>query len=120
MQVISIEGNEAVIFGLNNKVKPLDNVKVRQAIACAAPIDAIIETVYLKDPDVRLLKGVTPENYSAAIDYWPYYPTNLEKAKALLKEAGQGPFSFKLAQNVSRPEHEQVAIQIQPNLRSST
>ena len=116
VRVISIEGNEAVIFGLNNKVKPLDNVKVRQAIAYAAPIDAIIETVYLKDPNVRLLKGMTPENYPAAIDYWPYYPTNLEKAKALLKEAGQGPFSFKLAQNVSRPEHEQVAIQIQTQL----
>ena len=57
VKVTSIEGNEAVIFGLNNKVKPLDNVKVRQAIAYAAPIDAIIETVYLKDPNVRLLKG---------------------------------------------------------------
>ena len=59
---------------------------------------------------------MTPENYPAAIDYWPYYPTNLEKAKALLKEAGQGPFSFKLAQNVSRPENEQIAIQIQTQL----
>ena len=117
VQVISIKGNEGIIFGLNNKVKPLDNVKVRQAIAYAAPIDAIIDTVYLKQPNVRLLKGYTPETYPAAIDYWPYYPTNLEKAKALLKEAGQGPFSFKLAQNASRPEHEQVAIQIQTQLK---
>src|SRR5262249_30145107 len=61
--------------------------------------------------------GYTPESYPAAIDYWPYYPTNLEKAKDLLKEAGQGPFSFKLAQNASRPEHEQVAIQIQTQLK---
>jgi len=117
VQVISIKGNEGIIFGLNNKVKPLDNVKVRQAIAYAAPIDAIIETVYLKQANVRLLKGFTPETYPAAIDHWPYYPTNLEKAKALLKEAGQGPFSFKLAQNASRTEHEQVAIQIQTQLK---
>src|SRR5882757_5071774 len=117
VQVISIKGNEGIIFGLNNKVKPLDNVKVRQAIAYAAPIDAIIQTVYLKQPNVRLLKGYTPETYPAAIDYWPYYATDLEKAKALLKEAGQGPFSFKLSQNASRPEHEQVAIQIQTQLK---
>jgi peptide/nickel transport system substrate-binding protein len=116
VQVISIKGNEGIIFGLNNKVKPLDNVKVRQAIAHAAPIDAIIQTVYLKQPNVRLLKGYTPETYPAAIDYWPY-ATDLEKAKALLKEAGQGPFSFKLSQNASRPEHEQVAIQIQTQLK---
>jgi len=117
VQVISIRGNEGIIFGLNNKVKPLDNVKVRKAIAYASPVDEIIKTVYFGNPNVRLLKGFTPENYPAAINYWPYYPTNLEKAKALLKEAGQGPFSFKLAQNASRPEHEQVAIQIQTQLK---
>lgn len=117
VQVTAIKGSEGIIFGLNNQVKPLDNVKVRQAIAYAAPIDAILETVYLNQPNVRLLKGYTPESYPAAIDYWPYYPTNLEKAKQLLEEAGQGPFSFKLAQNASRPEHEQVAIQIQTQLK---
>jgi peptide/nickel transport system substrate-binding protein len=117
VKVTAIKGNEGVIFGLNNQVKPFDNVKVRQAIAYAAPIDAIIETVYLKQPNVRLYKGYTPESYPAAIDYYPYYPTNLEKAKALLSEAGQGPFSFKLSQNASRPDHEQVAIQIQTQLK---
>jgi peptide/nickel transport system substrate-binding protein len=117
VKVTAIKGNEGVIFGLNNQVKPFDNVKVRQAIAYAAPIDAIIDTVYLKQPNVRLYKGYTPESYPAAIDYFPYYPTNLEKAKALLSEAGQGPFSFKLSQNASRPDHEQVAIQIQTQLK---
>ena len=57
VKVTAIKGNEGVIFGLNNQVKPFDNVKVRQAIAYAAPIDAIIETVYLKQPNVRLYKG---------------------------------------------------------------
>ena len=117
VKVTAIRGNEGVIFGLNNQVKPFDNVKVRQAIAYAAPVDAIIETVYLDQPNVRLYKGYTPESYPAAIEDWPYYPTNLEKAAALLKEAGQGPFSFKLAQNAGRPEHEQVAVQIQTQLK---
>jgi peptide/nickel transport system substrate-binding protein len=117
VQLISIKGNEGIIFGLNNKVKPLDNPKVRQAIAFAGPVDEIIATVYLKQPNVRLFKGYTPESYPAAINDWPYYPTNLDKARDLLKEAGQGPFSFKLAQNASRPEHEQVAVQIQTQLK---
>lgn len=117
VKVTAIKGNEAVMFALNNNVKPFDNVKVRQAIAYAAPIDGIIDTVYLKQPNVRLIHGYTPESYPAAIDYWPYYPTNLDKAKALLKEAGQGPFSFKLAQNAARPEHEQIAIQIQTQFK---
>ena len=117
VKVTAIKGNDGVIFGLNNQSKPFDNVKVRQAIAYAAPIDAIIETVYLKQPNVRLYKGYTPESYPAAINYFPYYPTDLEKAKTLLAEAGQGPFSFKLSQNASRPDHEQVAIQIQTQLK---
>jgi peptide/nickel transport system substrate-binding protein len=115
--VTSIKGNEGIIFGLNNLVKPLDNIKVRQAIAYAAPIDAIVNTVYLKQPTVELFKGYMPASYPAAITDWPYYPTNLDKAKALLEEAKQGPFSFKLAQNASRPEHEQVAIQIKTQLK---
>jgi len=117
VQVISIKGNEAVIFGLNNKVPPLDNPKVRQAIAYAAPVDDIIKTVYLSNPLVRLFKGYNPENYPAAIDYYPYYPTNLDKAQALLKDAKQGPFTIHLAMNQSRPEHEQVAILIQTQLK---
>ena len=63
VKVTAIKGNEGVIFGLNNQVKPFDNVKVRQAMAYAAPIDAIIETVYLKQPNVRLYKGYTPDSY---------------------------------------------------------
>lgn len=117
VNVIAIEGSEMIVFGLNNQVKPLDDVRVRKAIAYAAPIDAILQTVYLNQPNVRLLKGYTPETYPAAIDYWPYYPTDLDKAQQLLQEAGQGPFSFKLALNASRAEHEQVAIQIQTQLK---
>ena len=117
VKVTAIKGNEAVMFGAQQQRQAVRQCEGAQAIAYAAPIDAIIDTVYLKQPNVRLFKGYTPESYPAAIDYWPYYPTDLDKARALLKEAGQGPFSFKLAQNAARPEHEQVAIQIQTQLK---
>jgi peptide/nickel transport system substrate-binding protein len=117
VQILSSKANEGCMFGMNTQVKPLDNVKVRQAIAYACPVDDIIKTVYLGNPNVRLLKGFTPESYPAYTDYFPYYPGNLDKAQALLKEAGQGPFAVKLALNASRPDHEQVAILLQTQLK---
>jgi peptide/nickel transport system substrate-binding protein len=117
VKVISAKANEGAMFGMNTQVKPLDNVKVRQAIAYACPIDDIIKTVYLGNPNVRLLKGYCPESYPAYIDYFPYYPGDLDKAQALMTEAGQGPFSVKLALNASRPDHEQLAVLLQTQLK---
>lgn len=116
VKVINIRGNQGVIFGLNNDVPPFDNVKVRQAIAYAAPIDDIIETVYLGDPNARLLQGYIPEDYPAHIEYFPYYPMNLDKARELLAEAGQGPFSMELVFNADFQDHESVGVLIQTQL----
>jgi peptide/nickel transport system substrate-binding protein len=107
----SVAGNEAVIFGLNNNLPPLDNVKVRQAIAYATPVDDIIRTVFLNQPGVRIAPGYAPDYYPGALDRWPYQQ-DVEKAKRLLQEAGVGPFSFKLAFNSARPTHEEIAILI--------
>lgn len=116
VRIINIKGNTNVIFGLNNDVPPLDNPLVRQAIAYAAPVDDIIETVYLDDPAARLLPGYTPENYPGHIDYFPYYPTDLDKARDLLEEANQGPFTMELVFNADVTDHEQVGILIQSQL----
>jgi peptide/nickel transport system substrate-binding protein len=107
----SVAGNEAVIFGLNNNFPPLDNVKVRQAIAYATPVDDIIKTVFLNQPGVRIAPGYAPDYYPGALDRWPYQH-HVEKAKSLLQEAGVRPFSFKLAFNSARPTHEEIAILI--------
>lgn len=117
VKVIALKGNNGLIFALNEKFPPFDNVKVRQAIAYASPIDQIISTVYFNDPTVRLLKGFSPEAYPAHLDYDPYYPQDLTKAKQLLQEAGVGNFQFPLDFQASLPEHEKAAVIIQSALK---
>jgi len=75
------------IYGFNNRIKPLDNKKVRQAINYA--IDR--ERVFLKEvkmPSLSVAHGLVPPGmvgYSPEIKGYGYNP---ERAKELLKEAG--------------------------------
>jgi peptide/nickel transport system substrate-binding protein len=73
-------------LALNNEVKPFDNIKVRQAIAHAINKKAIVDNVY---------NGyATPAKNPMPPTIWSYnddikdYAYDVEKAKALLKEAG--------------------------------
>src|SRR5690606_13787480 len=80
----STEGETMLI--LNNKRKPLDNVKVRRAISHALDRKAIIEGVnsgYGKP----IGSHFTPHD-PAYVDLTGMYPYDPAKARALLKEAG--------------------------------
>ncbi len=73
-------------LALNQNVKPLDDVRVRKAIAHAIDVPTIIET--LRNGTDTLANGPLPpgmEGYSAEIQPVEYDP---EKARQLLKEAG--------------------------------
>lgn len=70
---------------MNNMKKPLDNPKIRQAMNYAVDKDAFIKVVYnayagpltsVIAPNTQFFNAQTP------------YPYDLEKAKALMKEAG--------------------------------
>jgi peptide/nickel transport system substrate-binding protein len=82
---------------------PLDNVKVRQALSYAMPYDDIITvggSGYGTQAHGPVPKGVFP--YSTEV---PQYHQNLEKAKALLAEAGHpgGGFTLKLTYSSENP-----------------
>jgi len=82
-------------LNLNNSVAPFNNVKVRQAISYAVDPDEIIKTVNF-ERGVRVGTPVIPglKKYFNA-DLTNAYKTDVEKAKALLKEAGfENGFSF--------------------------
>jgi peptide/nickel transport system substrate-binding protein len=83
-----------VIF--NNTVKPLDDVKVRQALNYATDKDAIIKTVFFGQG--QFPNAPIPPGMYQAKDL-PGYPFDLEKAKALMKESSS-PDGFKLEMQV--------------------
>lgn len=74
---------------LNTTKFPLDDVKVRQALAYATDKQQIADTLYFgKIPTVDLPGPCTAENCWAYTDNYTKYPYDLDKAKALLQEAG--------------------------------
>ena len=114
-QVVSVPGNLMIAFGLNNSIPPFDDPRVRQAVAYAVPIDGIIKTVFFDEPNVRLFKGYVADTFPGYPDYWPYQQ-DLDKAKQLLEEAGQGSGSFELSYTTTYPEHEKIAQLIRTEL----
>jgi peptide/nickel transport system substrate-binding protein len=84
---VLVGGTEGkTILAINNKKKPLDDVRVRQAIAHAIDRKAIIDGAQdgLGTP---IGSHLTP-NDPGYVDLTGVYPHDPEKAKALLKEAG--------------------------------
>ena len=73
-------------LGMNNETPPFDNVKVRQAIAYAAPYDTILNNV-LNGYGIQLTSPI-PEGTPYHTDKFFTYKTDPERAKELLTEAG--------------------------------
>jgi peptide/nickel transport system substrate-binding protein len=85
LKVEQFPGANFVYLGINVTKAPLDNVKVRQAIAYAINREAIVNDLLKKQ--AKIAYSLLPEEswaYSAKIKY-DYNP---EKAKQLLDEAG--------------------------------
>jgi peptide/nickel transport system substrate-binding protein len=89
-------------IGMNNSIKPFDNVKVRQAIAFALPYQQMFDAALFKRG--RPLFGGKPGVPETTEYPQPLgYDTDIAKAKALLTEAGfpngfETTFSFELSQ----------------------
>lgn len=80
--------NMVQIFALNNSIEPLNDVRVRQAINYAIDKDAVIEGVF-DGYATKLYSNFSPVMavyYNDQLE--DTYPTDIEKAKELLKEAG--------------------------------
>ncbi len=91
---------EIALIHFNTSIKPLDDLRVRQAIAYALNRDQFLSrfppetvgNVYAPIPDQFLPGGLTPEAVKAlGLDY----PTNLKKSRNLLSAAGY-PQGFEL------------------------
>jgi peptide/nickel transport system substrate-binding protein len=88
--VVSSYSNSVQLLALNNNVKPLDDVRVRQALNYAIDVQGIIDTAFygLGEPSGSpLIPGLSLYYNEALRDP---YPVDLAKARALLAEAGYG------------------------------
>ncbi len=116
-RVISTPIENAMWYlGMKTDAPPFDNVKVRQAVALAVPYEAIMSSV-MYGRGAPLFAATTPP--SAAT--WPCptpWTTDVDKAKALLAEAGlPNGFSTRIAfdQSLSNPS-EPIALLVQESL----
>lgn len=86
-KVIEIDGIDYTWIGINVEKGPLSDPRVRQAIRYGIDVDAIIAGAYSGTVS-RARSLLAP----ALLGYWPdapLYTRDVEKARALLEEAGQ-------------------------------
>lgn len=115
-RIVSVPDTTCHFLAMNNKKAPFDNLKVRQAINYAIPIEAILPNVLfgygsqMKSPVPSLTPGYDPSLSP--------YKHDIAKAQSLMKEAGLGgsPIPVDLAVRVGWQTHEQAAIWLQREL----
>jgi peptide/nickel transport system substrate-binding protein len=115
----TLEGSRYYWLLMNNTVKPLDDPKVRQAIAHVINREAIVAGTFFGQA-TPLLGGVIPQWNWAYADLKVFDPKgNVEKAKELLAEAGY-PDGFETSMTMasSFPAMLAMAPIIQANLAS--
>ena len=103
-------------LSLNTQKAPLDNVKVRQALNYAVPYDVIVNDVM--SGKAKKLDYVIPSAMPSHItDTTGAYTEDLDKAKALLAEAGYADgFDMKLVISTGNQDNEDTAILVQAEL----
>lgn len=92
--VVSREANHTINLVLNTTIKPLGDVRVRQAIAYGMNRKALVDGYFkgTKAPGHTVLTS----SFAEFTDDVPQYSYDPDKAKALLKEAGVTSFDFEL------------------------
>ncbi|HZC36117.1 MAG TPA: ABC transporter substrate-binding protein [Chthoniobacterales bacterium] len=116
VSVDPVKASFAVWVELNAKMKPFDDVKVRQAMNYALPREEVLKTVFQELADKQT--GCIPDIYPNFTDKFWTYDTDLDKAKLLLAEAGlKDGFRSTLSYDAGNPVQEPIAILFQTALR---
>lgn len=102
-QVMQRPAFNILYLGMNQKVKALSDLKVRQAISYAIDKDALIKQVMPEGTTAAI--NFMPDNVTGWTDQVTKYDYNPDKAKQLLKDAGQENLTldFNYPTGVSRP-----------------
>lgn len=109
--------NLVQVMGLNNDFKAFQDKNVRLALNYAIDRDEIIESA-AEGKATKLFSSFSPALKEYFEDLGEYYPHDIEKAKALLKEAGyEKGLSFKLTVPSDYKYHMNTAELIQAQLQ---
>ena len=109
IKVWQVYGNYVHRVEMNNTTPPFDNPKVRQALNYLVPREDILKAVYYDK--ARATKSPISEIYPAYTDEYFHYTQDVEKAKALLKEAGlENGFKTELGYRTGDQIEEEIAV----------
>lgn len=115
LKIFNVPDTTCTYLCMNQKKAPFDNVKVRQAVNYAIPIQAILPSVLfgyatqMRSPLPNLMPG-----YLGTLSP---YKHDIARAKRLMQEAGvKTPVPVKLAVRVGYVTHEQAAVWLQQEL----
>lgn len=120
LKLLPREALNVFYIGMNNTKPPLDNEKVRQAIAMGLDRQAIVDKFYPAGSTVA--SQFTPCAIPGGCEGDPWYKFDLDGAKKLLADANVGPISMKLSyRDVVRgylPAPGKVAEEVQAQLKA--
>lgn len=109
VKVWKVYGNYIQRVEMNNTAAPFNNEKVRQALNYAVPRDQILKSVFYGT--ARPTKSPVSEIYPAYTDQYYHYTEDLDRARALLKEAGyEKGFKTQLGYPTGDQTEEELAI----------
>ncbi|HSE72498.1 MAG TPA: ABC transporter substrate-binding protein [Nocardioidaceae bacterium] len=102
-QIVNREAFNVLYLGMNQKQKPLDDIRVRQAIAHAIDKDKVV-AASLPEGTKTAIEFI-PDVVNGYTEDVPTYDYDPEKAKQLLQEAGAdgATIEFNYPTDVSRP-----------------
>jgi len=112
VSVHKVFGNYIHRVEMQNETKPFNDIRVRQALNYLVPRDAISKAVYFGT--ARPTKSPISEIYPAFTDEYYQYSLDVDKAKALLAEAGlpEG-FETELGYRTGDQLEEEIAVILQ-------
>lgn len=113
--VMDRPANHTINLVLNTSVKPLDNVKVRQAIAHGINREAIIEGYFKGTKGMG--HSVLTSSFPEYTDDLPKYDFDPEKAKQLLADSGVEPFKLELT-TLGLSPYDQLVVPIASDLNA--
>ncbi|MDR1654537.1 MAG: ABC transporter substrate-binding protein [Treponema sp.] len=102
--------NAVQLLALNNSAKPLDDIRVRQAINYAVGRKAVIDTAFYGrgEPSGSPLIPGLAQYYDASLR--DPYPFDAERARRLLAEAGYGEGGQKLSLEITAPSNYSMHV----------